>query len=220
MIKLSTRLEAISSLVPINSQIIDIGCDHGLLDIFLYQNNISKKIIASDINQNALNNAINNIKKAGLEGIIETRLGNGLNEVSAKDNIDTIIISGMGAHTIVEILKNNLNKIKNVKTLVIQSNNQNEFLRKEIIKLNYYIEEEKIVKDKNKIYIIIKFVKGQKKYSRKELYYGPILLKENSKLFQEYKTKNLEKLQIIEKSIPKNKIITRYKIKKEIKLYR
>ena len=37
MIKLSKRLEAISSLVPNNSKIIDIGCDHGLLDIYLYQ---------------------------------------------------------------------------------------------------------------------------------------------------------------------------------------
>ena len=37
MIKLSKRLEAISSLIPNNSKIIDVGCDHGLLDIYLYQ---------------------------------------------------------------------------------------------------------------------------------------------------------------------------------------
>ena len=43
MIKISKRLEAISSLVPINSNVIDIGCDHALLDIYLYQNKISKK---------------------------------------------------------------------------------------------------------------------------------------------------------------------------------
>ena len=43
MIKISKRLEAISGLVPNNSKVIDIGCDHGLLDIYLYQNKISKK---------------------------------------------------------------------------------------------------------------------------------------------------------------------------------
>ena len=43
MIKLSKRLDAISSLVPINSKVVDIGCDHGLLDIYLYQNKISDK---------------------------------------------------------------------------------------------------------------------------------------------------------------------------------
>ena len=73
MIKLSKRLEAISSLVPINSNVIDIGCDHGLLDIYLYQSKISQKVIASDINENALNNAVNNIKNNKLEENIETR---------------------------------------------------------------------------------------------------------------------------------------------------
>ena len=61
MIKLSNRLRTIQSLVPINATILDVGCDHGLLDISIYQNNISKKIIASDINKEALNNAITNI---------------------------------------------------------------------------------------------------------------------------------------------------------------
>ena len=43
MIKLSNRLRTIQSLVPINATILDVGCDHGLLDISIYQNNISKK---------------------------------------------------------------------------------------------------------------------------------------------------------------------------------
>ena len=50
MIKISKRLETISSLVPINSSIIDIGCDHALLDIYLIEKKIAKKAIASDIN--------------------------------------------------------------------------------------------------------------------------------------------------------------------------
>ena len=82
MIKLSKRLEAISSLVPVNSKVIDVGCDHALLDIYLYQNKISNKIIAADVNQNALNNAKDNIKKAKLEKIIEARLGNGIDTLN------------------------------------------------------------------------------------------------------------------------------------------
>ncbi|MGN1358076.1 MAG: class I SAM-dependent methyltransferase [Bacilli bacterium] len=219
MIKLPKRLEAIANIVPLNSNIIDIGCDHGLLDIYLCQKGISQKIIASDINKSALSNAIANIKKEKLERSIETRLGDGLNTIKESDQIDTAIISGMGAHTIVGILKNNLNTLKKINTIIIQSNTKNYFLRKEITKLNYLIADEKIVKDKDKIYIIIKFIKGKRKYSRKELYFGPILLKENSKLFQEYQHKELEKLLLLQKIIPKNKIIDRYKILKEIKLY-
>ena len=93
MIKLSKRLEAISSLIPKNSNIIDIGCDHGLLDIYLYQKKMCNKIIASDVNENALNSAVNNIKKYHLEKSIETRLGNGLDTITDLDNIDNELIN-------------------------------------------------------------------------------------------------------------------------------
>ena len=134
MIKISKRLEAISSLIPINSKIIDIGCDHAMLDIYLYQKGISNKIIASDINNNALNNAKNNIKKYKLDKHIKTRLGSGLEPLTKEDNIDTIIISGMGTYTITSFLKKDKNKLENINTLIIQSNTKLALLRKEIIK--------------------------------------------------------------------------------------
>ena len=219
MIKLSKRLEAISSLIPINSNVIDIGCDHALLDIYLYQQKIAKKIIASDINDNALNNAKENIRKNKLEKSIETRLGNGLDTLKENDNIDTIVISGMGAHTAIGIIKNNLNKLTKINSIIIQSNTKVMLLRKEIIKLNYIIDNEIIVKDNGKIYTIIRFIKGKKHYNKKELYFGPILLKTNTNIFQEYNKKELEKLHIYLRLLPKNNIIDKYKIKKEIRLY-
>ena len=220
MIKLSKRLEAISSLVPVNSKVIDVGCDHALLDIYLYQHKISNKIIASDVNENALNNAKENIKEHKLTNQIETRLGNGLDTLNEKDNIDTVIMSGIGAHTIIGILKNNYHKLKNINTIIIQSNTKLFFLRKEMMKLNYKIDNEIIVLDNKKTYIIIKYIKGTQKYTKKELCFGPILLKNNSKLFEDYKKIELEKLHMILKLLPKNKIIERYKIKKEIKLFK
>lgn len=220
MIKLSKRLEAISSLVPNNSKIIDIGCDHGLLDIYLYQNKISSKVIASDINENALNNAKENIKKNNLEKYIETRLGNGLDTLTDKDDINTIIISGMGSHTAIGILKNNLNKLKKIDTIIIQSNTKIELLRKEVTKLNYLIEDELLVEDNKKVYTVIKFIKGKKKYSKKELYFGPVLLKRNTELFQKNNKQELEKLNLLLKLMPKNKIIDRYNIKKKINMYK
>ena len=220
MIKLSIRLEAISSLVPNNSKIIDIGCDHGLLDIYLYQKKISNKVIASDINENALNNAKENIKKHNLEKFIETRLGNGLDTLKDTDDIDTVIISGMGAHTVVGIIKNNLNKLKKINTIIVQSNTKNEFLRKEITKLDYLIEDELLVEDNKKIYTVIKFKKGKKRYNKKQLYFGPVLLEKNTKLFQTNNKKELEKLHLLLKLLPKNKLIDRYKIKKKINMYK
>lgn len=219
MIKLSPRLESIANLVPENSNVIDVGCDHALLDIYLYQNNISNKVIASDINSNALNNAKLNIKKNNLEEHIETRLGNGLDTLKKEDEIDTIIISGMGAHTIVGILKNNLNKLYRVKTIIIQSNTKLEFLRKEVTKLNYRIEDEVILEDNNKIYTVIKLVRGFVKYNKKELYFGPILLRKNTDIFKKYNKQEFEKLNMYLKLLPQERILDRYKLKKEIRLY-
>ena len=126
----------------------------------------------------------------------------------------------MGAHTVIGILKSNLNKLNKIKTIVVQSNTKIEFLRKEITKLKYLIEDEIIIKENKKIYTIIKFIKGKKKYTKKELFFGPILLKKNTKIFQEHNKEELEKLYILLKLLPKNKIIDRYKIKRKIRMYK
>lgn len=220
MIKISKRLAAIASFVPQNAKILDVGCDHGLLDIYLFQNNQAKKIIASDVKRSALKNAIDNIKKNNLTKKIETREGNGLEVIKENDLIDTVVLSGMGALTIIEILKKGKEKLKSINHIIVQSNTKLELLRKEIIKMNYYIEDEQIIKDSNKVYIIIKFTKGQRKYTKKEIYFGPILIKKNTTLFQEYQKEKLQKLETIKKVIPKSKIIEKYKINKEIQLYK
>jgi len=215
---LSKRLKSLVKYVLKTDNIIDIGCDHALLDIYLYKNRKNIKIIASDVNENALEQAKTNIKKYGLENVIETRLSNGLDNISATE-IDTIVISGMGAHTIVGIFHQNLKKLKNVKNIIIQSNNHIDFLRKKIVELNYYIDSETLVKDNNIIYTIISFKKGRKRYNKKELYFGPYLLKENSKLFQEQNKENLKILNKLLEVIPKNHRLHRMSIKKKIKMY-
>ncbi len=219
MIKISKRLEKISELIDNNTNIIDIGCDHGLLDIYLKQTKQKINILATDINQNALNNANNNIKKYKLDKEIKTKLTNGLDNINTT-NYDTILIAGMGSHTIVGILQKNKHKLKNINTLIIQSNNDHYFLRKKIIELNYYIEKESLIKDKNIIYTIIKFKKGKKHYNKKELYFGPYLLKENSNLFKEKNNIELKKLEIITKLIPKTHLYYKIKTQNKIKMYK
>lgn len=219
MNNLSIRLKEISTFIPDNISLVDIGCDHALLDIYLYKNRKNIKIIATDINENALEQAKKNIKKYKLEDYIETRISNGLNNID-KNEIDTIVISGMGAHTIVGILYSNMNKLSNVSNIIVQSNNHIEFLRKKITLIGYYIDNEKLVKDNDIIYTIISFKKGKKRYNRKELYFGPYLLKENSSLFKEKNKKDLEKLLFLESIIPKNHYLHRFKTKRKIKLYK
>ena len=218
MIKLSKRLLSIANLVDDNSKVVDIGCDHGLVSIYLAMNKQNISIIASDINQNALDNAIKNINKYHLEDKIKVCLSNGLDNIN--DEIDTIIISGMGGHTIVDILTNNQEKLNTVNNIIIQSNNDIEYVRRKIVKLGYYIKKEELILDKNIYYTVILFTKGKKKYTNKEYYFGPILLKENSKIFIERKNKEYTKLVNIKNNIPKRKLLIRLKILKELHMYK
>ena len=217
MIKLSKRLSSIASLVDDNSKIVDIGCDHGLLDIYLVQNKKNIEVIASDINKKALSNAITNIKRAGLSSKITTILSDGLESIDTTD-LNTIIISGMGAHTMTGILYSNLSKLKTINTIILQSNNDTYFLRKKITSIGYYIEDEILVREKKFIYTIIKFKKGHKFYNRRELYFGPILIKEYNKLFQDKVKLEIKKLEIILSMIPKGHFFYKYKTKKKLKM--
>ena len=218
MSNLSNRLTKVSEYIDENDKsMIDIGCDHGLLSIYLANKYKNLKIIASDVNKNALSNAINNINKNNLSDRIETRLGSGL-EVVSDNEVDTVVISGMGANTIVGILKYSINKLKSVNKIVVQSNTDLYFLRKNITKLNYYIEDEDLVLDSSKIYTVIKFIKGKKKYSYKELYLGPILMSKNDKLFKEKNKKELITLKLILKNIKSGHYLYRLKIKRNIKV--
>ena len=219
MIKLSKRLEVVASYINDNVKLVDIGCDHGLLDIYLAKNRKNITIIASDINENALNNAISNIKKYKLENIINYRISNGLDNI-LKEEIDTIVISGMGAHTIVGILYKNMKKLEYVKDIIIQSNNNIDFLRYKVTKLGYYIKDEKLVKDADIIYTVICFTKGRKYYSKKKLYFGPVLLNNKDDLFKEKYTNELEKLKILYKLIPKDHYHHRFKTYIKIRMYK
>ena len=102
--KLSKRLQTICDLVPNGSNVIDVGADHAYTCIYLEK---EKKCscLATDISQNALQKANENIKKYNSH--VKTLKTDGLNNIKLNNQI--IIISGMGAHTIMNILNIKLN---------------------------------------------------------------------------------------------------------------
>ena len=126
----------------------------------------------------------------------------------------------MGSHTIVGILKQSIKKLKNIDNLILQSNNDNYFLRKKVLKLGFYIEIEILIKEKNIYYTIIKFKKGHKYYNKNELHLGPYLIKENSNLFKEKNKEDLKKIKLIYKLIPKRYIFYRLKTISKINIYK
>lgn len=203
--KLTKRLNEIVSLIDEGTNVIDIGCDHALLDIYLTLNK-KNKCIAADINKNALESAIKNINKYSLEKEIKTLISDGLKNIDIPSN-NTIVICGMGTNTILNIIKNS--DIKKIDNLIIQSNNDLYRLRKEVTKLGFYINKERNIEDKNKYYTIIKFKKGYKKYSFFEYQYGINL---ENKIYIKYLINKNEK---IINELPNKYILKKLKIKIE-----
>lgn len=179
---ISSRLLQIAMLVDKNKVVFDVGSDHALLPCFLVENGISKKVYAGDIAQGPLNTGIQNIKKRNLEGKVIPVFSDGL--AKAEDDVDIVIISGMGYHTIKHILDNC--EIERYQYFIVQPNTDVELLRKYISDHNYTIEDERVVYDEF-YYQIIKFSADlHDPYSDLEIKYGPILLKRKDEVFIDY----------------------------------
>lgn len=221
-IKLSKRLSVVASLVPENAVIADIGCDHALLDIYLSKKKIIKKSFAIDITKGALNQADKNIKLYNAKNI-ETRLSDGFEKIDIKDNVDTVIMSGLGDAKIINILKEAEEKLNKVNNIIIQSNVGVSNIRVYLTCNGYYIDNEKLVKENNIIYTVISFKKGYKRYTKKEKEFGPVLLRNKDELFNELIIKRINKNNYIINKLPKNKLIKKmflkinnHKLKKEM----
>lgn len=160
------RIKAIASLVDNDALVVDIGTDHAYLPIYLYENDITKNIVASDISSNALLFAKNNLEKHNLRGKIKLVVSDGFKNLD--ECFDIAIISGVGTETIKKILDNEVLPNK----LILSSHKNVSDLRKYMFKIGYKIEKEIIVYENNIYYNIIKYVKGKDNLSKYDLLVG------------------------------------------------
>lgn len=224
MMKLSDRLMAIANFVPRNSIVADIGTDHGYIPVFLIENHISKKVIASDISKGSLDKIIEFVKTLRLEDKIDTRLGDGL-EVIKPFEVDTVIVAGMGGLLIRDILDKNKEVTDSIVNFILQPMVAAKELREYLIDNNFEIIDEDLVKEDSKYYEIIYAKKG-KSYVEKEIYYeiSPKLIKKKHPLLKEliqFRLKELEKIEEDIKNINTEKTRERYlEISSKIKDYK
>lgn len=214
-VKLNKRLQKVADLVEENKSIIDVGCDHAFLSIYLVQNKTPKYIIASDIKEGPLAHAKENCEKYHVLDKVNLKLGSGIEPI--EDTIDTIIISGMGGYNMIGILKYKKDLYRNVDTIILSPNSDSDKVRKEICKLGFYIDEEVLVKENNIIYVVIRFKRGKHNYRAYDYLYGPILIKKRDPLFLEYlERENLRKQKLLD-ILPKKYITKRIGLKKDLR---
>ena len=102
-ITLSPRLLSVGRLVPAGCRYADVGTDHAYLPVWLLQNGVVSRAIASDVREGPLARARQTAARYGLTGQISFRLCDGLSGI-APEEVDTVSIAGMGGETIADIL--------------------------------------------------------------------------------------------------------------------
>ena len=214
---LSKRLQTIYDMVALDEVVADIGADHGKLLISLFLDGKIAHGYAIENKQGPFKRLCLAIEAKGLCDDVVPILADGISELPP--SVGTVIIAGMGGKTIVNILKSHIEKLKNVKTIIIDAHSSIPFVRKEVSELGYVIADEKIVKEDNIYYEIIKFVKADIAfYNDQDLNFGPILRNEKSTLFKEKYKERLEKIDHIlsSKNVPETKVELLSKEKKMI----
>ena len=168
--KISKRLKTICELVDPGSEVIDVGCDHGLAGIYL---TLEKhcQVVCTDINAQALENAKNNIRKHHLEMEIKTVVTDGLEEIDTSRK--TILICGMGTNTVMHIINHVVER--DMRDIIVQSNNDWDVLREYMMEQGFYIADERYIVERDKHYVIIKFKVGNIPYYPEDILLGPVL---------------------------------------------
>lgn len=183
---LSKRLQACAGFIKIGDRVADVGCDHGYLGIHLLQSGIATSVIASDVRPMPLKTAENNAEKYGTANKMEFYLSDGV--VNIPRDFDVLVCAGMGADTIISILKA-APWLKNCSyRLILQCQTRTPLLRHYISESGWFIKDEKVLRDGHFLYTVmeVKWQPDMPKLSPGQWFFPPALLQNADKELPEF----------------------------------
>lgn len=219
-IKLSKRMQAVAHMVTENS-VVDIGCDHAFVSIYLIMSKKAEKVIAMDVNKGPLDIARQNVSSYGCELCIDIRLSNGFEKLHVGE-AKVAIIAGMGGPLTVDILKRGKEHTDAGISLVLQPQSDIGLVRQYLYSIDYEIIKEDMLIEDGKYYTLMKAIPATDNilpYSEEEFIFGRCLIKDKHPVLRSYLElelcKNRELLSSLEhihteKSILRKKEISDY----------
>ena len=169
-IRLDERLTLIASLVDYG-KVADVGCDHGKLGYYLISTDKASQIVATDISAPSLKKARELALENGVSGLMDTRLGDGLDPVVSGE-VDTVVIAGLGGDVISGILEGARIENKEFEHFLLSPNTHPEKVRAELAKCRHTIVYDDIVTCAGKVYTVIKTKKGEETLDDNQIRYG------------------------------------------------
>ncbi|RDW21782.1 tRNA (adenine(22)-N(1))-methyltransferase [Oceanobacillus chungangensis] len=219
-LNLSKRLTKVASYLPKGAKFADIGSDHAYLPCYVCLQDKSAKAIAGEVNEGPFQSALKTVQYYQLNECIEVRLGNGLEVLNNQDNVEQIVIAGMGGALIKTILEEGKAKVQYAKRIIAQPNIDARSVRKWLDENNFIIKSEEVVEENQHIYEIIVADKAEddtikrQDLNQKQLLFGPLLLENKTKVFYEKWKSEQEKTERIINQIKQAKLKDEQKLKR------
>ena len=184
MIKTTERIKKIAEFV--NDKVVaEIGADHGYITKYLFDNKKINFAYLTDISKKSLDKAVKNFSK-NYKDSVRFLVGDGLEvlDKNLKIKPNQIIIAGMGGKEIVNILSKNMD----YSNFVLQPQKNILEVREFLIKNNYKILKDEVVKSGKMFYFVLKVKKSEKiqKLTKNQLEFGLTNLKNLSPDFISY----------------------------------
>ncbi|GGN66138.1 MULTISPECIES: tRNA (adenine(22)-N(1))-methyltransferase [Oceanobacillus] len=200
--KLSKRLIDVANFLPTGATFADIGSDHAYLPCYVCSHDPTATAIAGEVNQGPFDSAQANVRLHGLAGRITVRLGDGLDVVREADDIQQVVIAGMGGGLIKQILSDGKDKLDTVNRMILQPNVDARKVRIWLHQEGFLLTEERIMEENGHIYeILVADREGSDPYKDeimdKQFLLGPYLLKDKSPVFYKKWRKEADKLSLI-----------------------
>ncbi|MBT9136300.1 MAG: tRNA (adenine(22)-N(1))-methyltransferase [Firmicutes bacterium] len=173
MTLLSPRLAALLQMLAPCATLADIGSDHAMLISGAVQAGKAQRGIAVEINLAPFLESQRAVCRAGLQGKIEVRRGDGLAPLGVGE-VDALCCAGMGGGTISQILAKGEGKLSAVRQMLLQPNVDGAKLRQHLLGTGFRVTDDQVVEDGAYTYQLIYAEPGKelKPYSPLELEYG------------------------------------------------
>jgi len=197
---LDDRLQAILHLITPCRVLADVGTDHAYIPLEALKQGMCAFAYAADIKPGPLKHAQDTFAGSGLEDKVRFVVCDGIRKIP--DPLDAVVIAGLGAETILQIIRNDLDRFNVIPQIILQANKDVHLLRKTMIGFGFDIVDEEIAYLKH-YYFAVKFRPNEtiKTYSDFELKYGPILLAKREDLLLSYMHLRFEQLLRLAKHI-------------------
>ncbi len=198
--KLSKRLELVASMAPEKSRVADVGTDHGYIPIALVERGIAVNAIAMDLRPGPLRRAEDHIRQAGLRGMIQTRLSDGLLKLSPGE-ADVAVIAGMGGELIIHILDEGRHVWQDMGRFILSPQSDLDKVRRYLREQGFGFIDEAMVEEEGKFYTVMAVSQTEgmpwiPAWDQESIYlYGPVLIEKKDPVLLRFLDKEQKRIE-------------------------